>query len=128
MNANQILHYENMGGLLVRRDGFLNWRCPDCKKQGQSKKVLSVCPLCKNRPSQKAPVAKRITTHDAVRAAKARKTAHPASALASDLGSTSRAVATAMRAAVKDGRVSIRYIGGIAFYRFVRLSKRGATP
>lgn len=70
-------------------------------------------------------MTKRVTTEDAVRAAKARKTAHPAKALAGDLGSTSRAVATAMRAAVDDGRVSIRYKGGIALYRFVRLSKKG---
>jgi hypothetical protein len=63
----------------------------------------------------------RITTDDAVRALKARKTAHPASAIAQDLGSTSRGVATALRHAVRDGRVSWRFKKGIALYRFVRL-------
>lgn len=67
---------------------------------------------------------KRITTEDAVRALKARRTAHPASSIAGDLGVTSRAVATALRAAVKDGRVSWRFKRGIALYRFVRLAKQ----
>lgn len=67
---------------------------------------------------------KRITTEDAVRAIKARRTAHPASAIASDLGVTSRAVATALRAAVKDGRVSCRFKSGTALYRFIRLAKQ----
>ncbi len=39
MNQKQKLHYENMGGLLIRRDGFLHWRCPDCKQT--DKKVKS---------------------------------------------------------------------------------------
>ena len=66
----------------------------------------------------------KITTDDAVRALKARKTAHPAMAIAQDLGSTSRGVATALRQAVKDGRVSWRFIKGVAFYRFVRLTPK----
>ena len=41
----QKLHYENIGGLLIRRDGFLHWRCPDCKAEGESKRVLRVCPV-----------------------------------------------------------------------------------
>lgn len=45
----QKLHYENMGGLLIRRDGFLHWRCPDCKAEGESKRVLRVCPECKQQ-------------------------------------------------------------------------------
>lgn len=52
--ADQKLHYENMGGLLIRRDGLLHWRCPDCKAQGASKKVLRVCPQCK-QPDKKDP-------------------------------------------------------------------------
>lgn len=71
---------------------------------------------------------KRITTDDAVRALKARKTAHPASAIAADLGVSSRAVATALRRAVNDGRVSINFRPirrtGVATYRFVRLTSK----
>lgn len=67
---------------------------------------------------------KRITTADAVLALKARRTAHPASALALDLGVTSRAVATAMRGAVSDGRVTMRFKKGIALYRFQRLKPK----
>lgn len=48
----QKLHYENMGGLLVRRDGVLRWRCPDCKAEGESKHVLRVCQKCK-QPDKK---------------------------------------------------------------------------
>ena len=48
----QKLHYENMGGLLIRRDGVLHWRCPDCKAEGESKQVLRVCPQCK-QPDKK---------------------------------------------------------------------------
>lgn len=71
---------------------------------------------------------KRITADDCVRALKARKTAHPASAVAKDLGSTSRAVATALRGPVKDGRVSWNFKKGIALYRFVRLNpKKGSA-
>ena len=52
--AEQKLHYENMGGLLIRRDGFLHWRCPDCKADGESKNVLRVCSQCK-QPDKKDP-------------------------------------------------------------------------
>lgn len=45
----QQLHYENKAGLLVRRNGMLNWRCPDCRKSGVSRQVLRVCPICKNK-------------------------------------------------------------------------------
>jgi len=44
-----ILHYENASGLLVRRDGFLSYRCPDCKHEGKSRSVLSKCPECKGK-------------------------------------------------------------------------------
>lgn len=67
---------------------------------------------------------KRITTEDAVLALRARRTAHPASAIASDLDVTSRAVATALRAAIKDGRVICRFKKGAALYRFVRMAKQ----
>ncbi len=40
------LHYENMGGLLIRRDGALHWYCPACKTHGESKKVRKTCPKC----------------------------------------------------------------------------------
>ena len=72
----------------------------------------------------------KITTEDAVIALKARKTAHPAKSIAEDLGSTSRGVATALRHAVADGRVSWRFKKGIALYRFVRLKPTSAkeTP
>ena len=66
-----------------------------------------------------------ITAEDCVRALKARKTAHTASDIAGDLGSTSRAVATALRRPVEDGRVACRYMKtGIAHYRFVRLKAK----
>lgn len=70
---------------------------------------------------------KTITTGDAVLALKARRTAHPASALALDLGVTSRAVATALRGAVSDGRVTMQFKKGLALHRFRRL-KPQATP
>ena len=42
----QKLHYENLGGMLIRRDGLLNWRCPLCKAEGQSLEVMRACPEC----------------------------------------------------------------------------------
>ena len=42
----QKLHYENLGGMLIRREGLLNWRCPLCKAEGQSPEVMRVCPEC----------------------------------------------------------------------------------
>jgi hypothetical protein len=69
----------------------------------------------------------KITTDDAVRALKSIRTAQKASTIALLLGVTSRAVATALRPAVDDGRVTIRWpkrIGGIALYRFVRLKAK----
>ena len=48
----QKLHYENMSGLLMRRNGYLHWRCPDCKAKGKSKNVQPVCPDCK-QPEKK---------------------------------------------------------------------------
>ena len=42
----QKLHYENLGGMLIRREGLLNWRCPLCKAEGQSLEVMRTCPEC----------------------------------------------------------------------------------
>ena len=42
----QKLHYENLGGMLIRREGLLNWRCPLCKAEGQSPEVMRTCPEC----------------------------------------------------------------------------------
>ena len=42
----QKLHYENLGGTLVRREGLLSWRCPLCKAGGQSLEVMRTCPEC----------------------------------------------------------------------------------
>lgn len=65
----------------------------------------------------------RITCEDAVRALKNRGLSTTAKCLAQFLpGADSRAVATALRKATNDGRVSIRYKKGIALYRFKRLT------
>ena len=42
----QKLHYENLGGMLIRREGLLNWRCPLCKAEGHSPEVMRACPEC----------------------------------------------------------------------------------
>ena len=47
------LHYRNIAGLLVRRDGLLAWRCPDCEHTGHSREVLAVCPKCKGKQKAK---------------------------------------------------------------------------
>ena len=49
INRDQQLHYLNHAGMLVRRDGFLEWRCPDCNREGRSQEVLRVCPKCKGK-------------------------------------------------------------------------------
>lgn len=48
-NSDQRLHYELQGGMLVRRAGLLNWRCPDCLCSGTSLEVMKVCPKCQNK-------------------------------------------------------------------------------
>ena len=45
----QKLHYENISGMLIRRGGLLNWRCPLCKAEGQSREVMCVCPKCRSK-------------------------------------------------------------------------------
>lgn len=74
----------------------------------------------------------KITTGDAVLALRALRTSHPARLIASYMnahgfpGVDSRAVATALRGAVKDGRVTCNYRkrGADASWRFVRLTPR----
>lgn len=72
----------------------------------------------------------KITCEQAVLALKKLKTSSPATTIAPLLNTDTRAVATALRAAVNDGRVSITYRRGAkgeqrrGFYRFVRLTPR----
>lgn len=49
MTRNHPIHYKNFAGTLVREDGKLSWKCPDCKATGRSKLVLKKCPECKNK-------------------------------------------------------------------------------
>jgi hypothetical protein len=72
----------------------------------------------------------KITCDDAVRALKRIGRSSTASLIACELKTSSRAVATALREAVNDGRVSIRYGAArsytgaklqVALYRFKRL-------
>lgn len=66
----------------------------------------------------------RITAEQCVLALKKRKVSTPARELAKDLGTDSRAVATALRKPTHDGRVKWSFTGGIAYYRFVRLTAK----
>lgn len=68
----------------------------------------------------------KVTADDCVRAAQAIRTACSAQQIAERLGTSPRAVATAIRSAVKDGRVSIRFPKGLnmALYRFVRVKAK----
>ena len=71
---------------------------------------------------------KRITCDAAVAALKVLGRSVRAKEIAEALGTTSRAVATALRGACEEGRVSIVYKKtGIATYRFKRM-KKGPTP
>ncbi len=66
----------------------------------------------------------KVTAEQCVMALKRRNLNSTAKELADYLGTDSRAVATAMRKPVRDGRVTIRYTRGLGFgasYRFVRL-------
>ncbi len=71
-----------------------------------------------------------ITTLDAVVATKMLAHSTTAKNIAADMSErtgaaiTSRAVATALRAAVADGRVTLTYRKGRGFYRFVRLTPK----
>ena len=65
----------------------------------------------------------KITCEDAVLALKKHGLSTTAKCLAQLLpGADSRAVATALRNATRDGRVTITYRKGIAWYRFKRLT------
>lgn len=71
----------------------------------------------------------KITTAQAVQALKAIGLSSTAQLIASRMGTDSRAVATALRGAVRDGRVTITYRKGIGWYRFKRLLPlRDALP
>lgn len=65
-----------------------------------------------------------ITADMCVRALKDHKLSTTAKVVAELLGTSSRAVATALRAPCEDGRVSRRFKKGIALYRFVRLKPK----
>lgn len=64
----------------------------------------------------------RVTCEEAVRALKRIKTTADARQIAAALAASPRAVATALRQATNDGRVSIRFKKGLALYRFKRLT------
>jgi hypothetical protein len=67
-------------------------------------------------------VNNKISCADAVMALKKHGLTAHAKVIAEILGTDSRAVATALRNAVDDGRVSRRYKRGLALYRFKRLT------
>jgi hypothetical protein len=70
----------------------------------------------------------RITAEQCVKALKARNLSTTAKRLAEYMGETqSRAVATALRNPVKDGRVKVCFSGGLTYYRFVRLKAKVAA-
>lgn len=70
-----------------------------------------------------------ITCDRAVRALKELGRSQRAREIAAHLGAGTRAVATALRGAVNDGRVSIsyRHKDGVARYRFIRLAAKSAA-
>lgn len=49
VDLNQKLHYENINGFLVRREGLLSWRCPGCRASGRSKTAMRICPECRKK-------------------------------------------------------------------------------
>lgn len=63
----------------------------------------------------------KVTCEQTVRKLKHIGRSVPAKTIALFLNTDSRAVATALRSAVRDGRVTINYRRGIGHYRFVRL-------
>lgn len=72
-------------------------------------------------------MTKKITCEQVVLALKAHRLSTTAASIAARMGTDSRAVATAVRAAVKDGRVTRHYKKAgkgqqvCAYYRFMRL-------
>lgn len=79
-------------------------------------------------------MAEKITGEMVVRALKEIGRTESAKAIAQKLGTTdTRAIATALRAPVADGRVTINYrhrkaMRGVALYRFVRLTAKEKAP
>lgn len=69
----------------------------------------------------------KVTAEQCVRALKEIGLSTPAARLAERMGTTSRAVATALRQPCHDGRVSWNFRKGVAWYRFVRLSAKGGA-
>lgn len=67
----------------------------------------------------------KIICADSVRALKELNRSVPAKVIALKLGTDSRAVATSLRNAVRDGRVKITYRKGIGNYRFIRMHAGG---
>lgn len=68
---------------------------------------------------------KSITADYVVRALRDGQRRLRAAHLAYILGTTSRAIATALRGPVRDGRVHVLWRKGLAHYRFVRLTAKG---
>lgn len=91
---------------------------PNCKPAIDSSKPAAAKKLRPAKP-------KRISDADVVRALKEIKVSTTARDIAAKLGADSRAVATAARKAVADGRITINHKGGVALYRFVRLTAKG---
>lgn len=69
-------------------------------------------------------MSNKITCMDVVLQLKKVKTLVPAKWLAKRLATSSRAVATALRTAVDDGRVYRSFTKGLAWYRFTRMTPR----
>lgn len=66
----------------------------------------------------------KVTCEDCVLELKRAGLSCKASQIAANLGTSSRAVATSLRKATQDGRVSIRHKANAAIYRFKRLTAR----
>lgn len=69
----------------------------------------------------------KITCEDAVMVLKKARTFQSAQYIAAELNASPRAVATCLRRATRDGRVTMRFRRGvgIALYRFERLTPKG---
>ena len=64
----------------------------------------------------------RLTCDEAVLALKRLKVTASAKHIAACTATSPRAVATALRKAIGDGRVTVRFTKGVAWYRFKRLT------
>lgn len=65
-----------------------------------------------------------ISSDDVVYACRMLRTSQKATTIARFLGTTTRAVATAARVPIADGRLKTSYKGGLARYRFVRMKAK----